>query len=289
MKVRYRFKSADLWLVIVTLTSITGLGSCQKVINVKLNSATPQIVIDASVSDQPGPYTVTLSKTVDFNQENTFPPVTGATVVISDDAGDIDTLKEVNPGTYQTTTLPQGTPGRTYFLDVTADSEFYSASSTMPFPVPIDSVALEKRSGGFGSNKLDLVISFHDPKGIDNYYRIVEKILNVHPVNGTTQLPTLGNVLTDRLSDGKEISFSAISDQPELASGDTVRVSLQSVDKNIYNYFRTVQQNGSMSTTLSNPVTNITNGALGYFSAYSVRSETIVVPDFKSAGMNNTQ
>jgi len=279
MNAKNRFNPNIILLAGLTLTLMTGLWSCQKVINVNLNSAAPQLVIDASISDHPGPDTVTLSRTVNFNQDNTFPPVTGATVVISDNHGNIDTLKEVIPGKYLNYTM-RGIPGRTYFLNVNVNGALYSATSTMPFPVPIDSIAVEKISGRLVSNNLDLLISFHDPKGIDNYYRILEKILNIRPVDGEIQLPTLGSVLTDRLSDGTEINYSAISNQPKLVAGDTVLISLQSVDKNIYNYFRTVQQNGSMSTTLSNPVTNITNGALGYFSAYSVRIEKVAIPDF---------
>ncbi|MBE0651970.1 MAG: DUF4249 domain-containing protein [Bacteroidales bacterium] len=278
MKAKSRF-NAHIILIVATLTFVTGLWSCQKVIQVNLNSAAPQLVIDASISDQPGPDTVTLSQTVNFNQDNIFPPVTGATVVISDNFGNIDTLKEVDPGKYLVSKM-RGIPGRTYFLNVNVNGALYSATSTMPFPVPIDSIAVEKISGQLISNKLRLLISFHDPKGIENYYRILEKILNTQPIDGVIQLPTLGNILTDRLLDGTEINYSAISNQPKLVVGDTVLVSLQSVDKNMYNYFRTVQQNGSMSTTLSNPVTNLTNGALGYFSAYSVRTETVVIPDF---------
>lgn len=248
--------------------------SCQKVINIDLNSASPKIVIDANISDQPGPYIVTLSQTINFSQDNLFPPVTGAHVVITDNVGNTDVLKEVLPGKYQTSTL-QGTPGRTYTLSVTANGINYSAVSTMPAPVAIDQIASKNRFNS-AKNKV-ITIDFLDPKGIDNYYHIVEKVTNIVPVNGNIQIPTLGSVTNDRLSDGTEINYTSGGNQPDLAIGDTVIVSLQCVDINVYNYFRTAEQNGSSSTTLSNPVTNITNGALGYFSAYAVRSKTIII------------
>lgn len=72
-----------------------------KVINVDLNSSSPKILIEGSISDQPGPYIVSLSQTIDFDQDNTFPPVIWAGVIIGDDAGNIDTLNEVRPGKYQ--------------------------------------------------------------------------------------------------------------------------------------------------------------------------------------------
>ena len=260
------------------MTLLAGLLSCQKIIDVNLNSVSPKLIIDASISDQPGPYTVTLSQTVDYIQDNTFPPVTGAQVIISDDAGNIETLKEVNAGTYQTSTL-QGTTGRTYTLSVNTNSNAYSAVSTMPLPVAIDTIVITtiiNKKLKSKNNKLS--ISFLDPKGITNYYRILEKVTNSQYSNEKLILPTLGSVTTDRLTDGTERTFTPGGNQPQLESGEIVVVSLQCIDQNVYNYLSTAQQNGSTSTTLSNPVSNITNGALGYFSAYSVRSKTIEIP-----------
>jgi hypothetical protein len=248
--------------------------SCQKVINVDLNSAALKLVIAANVTDQPGPYSVTLSQTVNFTQDNNFPPVRGARVLITDNAGNIDTLTEFLPGVYQTSAL-QGVPGRTYTLTVSTGGETYTGSSTMPPPVSIDTLTI--RNGFNGKNKI-VTLYFRDPAGIDNYYHVVEKVNNIIPVDGKIVLPTLGSVHSDRLSDGTEIEYSPGGDnQPDLVAGDTVSAYLQCIDKNVYNYYRTAQQNGSTSTTLSNPVTNLSNGALGYFSAYSVGMKRIIV------------
>ena len=269
-----RYKIPKYLNMAYTIAILAGLSSCQQVINVDLNSASPEIVIDGSISDQPGPYTVTLSQTVNYNEDNTFPPVTGAIVVISDDAGNVDTLKEVTAGTYQTSKL-QGVHNRTYTLSVTSNGENYSATSTMPQSVFIYSIAVVS---GSISKDLNLLVSFFDPKDVDNYYHIFEEITRVQSASRDTTLYTLGTTISDRLSDGEEIIFSLSSDPHQLKEGDTVLVSLQCVDKNVYNYFRTALQNGSTSTSLSNPVTNLSNGALGYFSAYAVRFKKIVIP-----------
>jgi hypothetical protein len=247
--------------------------SCQEVIHVDLNSASPKLIIDAGISDQQGPYTVVLSQTVAFDLNNTFPSVTGALVVISDNAGNIDTLIENKPGTYQTTNI-QGIPGHTYTITVKSDNTVYTAISTMPFPVPIDTVVSKNR---FGTKNKELSVSFNDSKGIDNYYRIIEKITYYLPDPGRIILPTLGTVSTDKLMDGTKITVSPGFNQPELLTGDSVLVSLECIDKNVYTYFRTASQTGNQSTTVSNPVSNITNGALGYFSAYTVRYYKILV------------
>ena len=73
------------------------LFSCTKVVNINLNSANPNIVIEGIVGDAPGPYQVNITQTVNFSDPNVFPPVTGATVKITDSTtGITDSLKETD-------------------------------------------------------------------------------------------------------------------------------------------------------------------------------------------------
>src|ERR1700710_425167 len=95
------------------------LFSCTKVISVNLNNANPNIVIEGIVSDAPGPYQVKLTQTINFSDPNIFPPVTGATVKITDSIlGVTDSLTETVPGTYVTQKLLKGLTGHTYQLYV---------------------------------------------------------------------------------------------------------------------------------------------------------------------------
>ncbi len=244
---------------------------CQRVISVDLNSAAPEIVIEGSISDSTGPYYVTLSKTVNFDQPNTFPPVAGAHIVMSDNLGHSDLLTETSlSGTYVASTL-QGTPGRTYTLDVTADGKEYLASSTMPLPVGIDSLAIE--NSPFGSNLRKLIDAhFTDPPGIKNYYRFV--VMRNGIISPNIYL------YDDRIQDGQPIT--SVLSVDTLQTGDTLVVFLQGIDEGVYNYFRTAAQisgdRGSFSASPANPLSNFNNGALGYFSAYAVRSKLIIAP-----------
>ena len=90
------------------------LYSCQQVVSVDLNSANPQMVVEGVIKDQAGPYSVVLSKTGSyFDSSLVTPPVSDALVIMADDLGQRDTLRETVPGTYETSTI-QGTPGTTY-------------------------------------------------------------------------------------------------------------------------------------------------------------------------------
>lgn len=258
--------------MIAGLIIFTGFWSCQEIIPVDLNTAFPKLIIDGEVSDQPGPYQVVLSQTASYDQNNVFPPVSGAVVVITDNAGNMDTLAENNPGTYQTTRL-QGFPGRTYTLTVKSNHAVYTAISTMPSPVAIDTVIIKTR---LSTRKKMLSVSFFDPKGIPNYYRVLEKVVNGKPPYVRIPQPVLGTFITDGVLDGTRINLLTYN-QPSFYTYDQVLVSLQCIDKNVYNYFMSADQAGNMSTSVSNPVTNITNGALGYFNAYAVRYKKIVI------------
>jgi hypothetical protein len=256
-------------LVNKILSGLIALGffcSCEKVIDLKLNTSGSQIVIQGTVYDQPGPYTVKISKTVDFDESNIFPPVTGAEVEISDNTGNTEVLTETSPGIYLTSSI-QGVPGRTYTLTIKADGKNYTAGSTMPPAVNIDSLYCEKSYFG---DFLQLYAEFSDPAGAENYYHLSQDI------NGVIQ--DVMGVASDELYDGQIIKFPfmPVDEESILISGDTTTVWLESIDKGVYEYYRTIDQYSGQYTTPSNPVSNINNGALGYFKACSMRKKTII-------------
>src|ERR1035437_121836 len=90
------------WLLAVGCWLIS---SCQKVITFDLNSVNPKLVIQGNITNQPGPYTIQLSHTVNVYDPNVFPAVSGASVIVSDNVGTIDTLKEISSGIYRTSKL----------------------------------------------------------------------------------------------------------------------------------------------------------------------------------------
>lgn len=242
---------------------------CQKVINIDLNSASPAIVIIGNINDQPGPYTVTLSQTVNFSDPNSFPSVSGAFITIADNAGTTDTLIETSPGTYHTKKIA-GVPGRTYTLTVIANGQTYIASSTMPQAVAFDTLEVVQRDG-FRDTNLYPQAGFQDPATGNNYYRFIETR------NDTLQTKIF--VINDEYSSGLYINYTLRSDTA-LAIDDSVKVEMQCIDKGTYRYLSTfyVASGSSVNVTPSNPVSSISNNALGYFSAHTSRYKALKVP-----------
>lgn len=247
------------------------LCSCEKTITPDLNTVASQIVIQGEILDAPGPYTITINRSVDFYADNDFPGVTGAVVTIEDDEG-IDSLKEVSPGKYNTQHL-QGKRGHTYLLKVLVEQQMYTASTTMPQPVNLDTVTFLTTGGG--ESRISAVANFQDPLGVANYYRFEQSINNVSFIKDIF-------LLDDRLSDGRYITSELRMDSAYLRPGDRITVTMFCLDENVYNYWYQLRQSsggGPFNTTVSpaNPTSNISNGALGYFSAQTAVSKQTIV------------
>jgi hypothetical protein len=262
----------------IFLLTIILFSACTKVIDINLNASAPRIIIEASLSDQPASCSVSLSKTVNYNEANVFPAVSGAIVTISDNIGNSVTLTETTPGKYSDA-LFQGVVGRIYTLSVSAEGKTYSAVSTMPAPVSIDTIVQDSISGnpfGQGSGPKDIFVwvVYHDPPVITNYYRFVE-VINHHVSTGIF-------ISNDELRDGNYIARRISERDSTLRKGDSVTIQLQSIDKAVYNYLDQLEQVtgggfGGQTATPANPISNIDNEALGYFSVYSVKSKRIVI------------
>ena len=98
--------------------------SCEKVVYIDLNTSDPHPVVEANITNQAGPYTVKLSRSVNYYDANIFPAITDATVTISDNSGNSEILKQTSDGIYQTSTT-QGIPGRTYSLKILFNGKEY--------------------------------------------------------------------------------------------------------------------------------------------------------------------
>lgn len=253
-----------------------GISSCEKVIDVKLDNAESQLVIEGNITDQSGQQVIKISQSVPYTETNTYPPVTGAIVNVTDDNGQAWTFNESAPGTYTFGPL-KGETGRTYSLKVTVNDMVYTASSTMPAAVGIDSV--DVKVFNFGDEELKQAqVHYKDPAGIANYYRFVMK------VNGVQSKQVYAE--NDRLTDGKDVPSVLFftgnnDDDDELEIGDTVDIEMQCIDKNLFTYWYTLSQQSQNGpgggVTPGNPPSNINNNALGYFSAHTVSTMQMTV------------
>jgi len=250
-------------LTAVVLTSLCS--SCEKVIDIKLNDSEHVIVIEGEVTTNKEPYLVTISESKNFDEDNTFTGRADGVVKIKDvTTGVSETLLNRGGGSYQTAVM-QGVLGHKYELSIVLGGKTYTANST----IPAKAVRLERvfaKRFALDKDDIYMVPQFKDPVGKGNYYRIRQW------VNGV--LIKGSYVRNDDASDGLvfdgQLFYSTDTDDgnPLIKNGDRMTAELQSVDKGVYDYFRTlnttIDQN---SVAPANPLSNISGGALGVFNA----------------------
>ncbi len=255
--------------ILVLLTALSGMVSCTKVIEVDITQAPSKVVIEGELTQGLGPQVVHLSRSVGISDASLFPEVQGAVVVIADDEGNSATLYETQPGYYATDSL-LGRPGHTYNLTVNVGAETFTASSTMPQAVVLDSV-YNLQASMFGGMRFPIIVKIQDPGGSKDYYRFVSF------VNGNRQEGSI--VTNDDLFDGQltEVFLPGLGAQ--LRPGDTLSLEMQCIDAGVYEYFSSfgINQGPGSGSAPANPYSNILGGAIGYFNACATDSKTIVI------------
>ena len=252
-------KKLFLYLLIVT----AGLTSCTKIIEIDTKNAEPQLVIEGKIVDRLIEQQILITKTVGYDEVGVYPKVTGATVRVTDSRGNNYAFTEKSPGIY--VNRMRGVYGVTYTMDVTAEGKNYQASSKMPNSVKLDSIGVVSNSF-FGEERKTAAAFFVDPAKESNSYHF-----NLY-INGVFADRIF--VENDRLTNGNnlrvQLFYQANDDDDGLKSGDNFSIEMEGIDSNIFNYwFALSQQDGrgpNQGTTPSNPTSNISNGALGYFS-----------------------
>lgn len=242
--------------------------SCQKIIQLDLKDAGSQLVIEGNVTNKNSTQTVKLSKSVAVTDSSNYPTVSGATVTITTD-GKVYKLTEKSPGTYTTNLKAQ--PTKTYQLTVITEGQTYTATSTMPDQVKLDSLGLYTTTV-LNKDYQTPTVFYHDPANATNFYRF---ILTVNGVQSKNYF-----VYNDELTNGREISRNLRDYDLTLSTGTLVNIEMQCIDQNIYQYWNGLDQNenrGGASTTPANPISNISNGALGYFSAHTSQDMQFIV------------
>lgn len=248
--------------------------SCRKIIDVNTNNAEPQLVIEGNISNRFAAQQIKISKSVGYDQLSNYPSVSGARVVVTDNRGNTYNFTESQPGLY--VFGMRGTTGVTYTMQVNVEGKSYTAVSKMPAYVPMDSIGVVKNTF-FGNENLNIAAFVSDPVNTENFYRFNLYVNDV--------LSDRIYVNNDRLTNGNKLRLQLYyegANDEDLKKGDKVAVDMECIDGNIFNYWYALsQQTGrgpNQGTTPSNPTSNISNGALGYFSAHTYQRLNITVP-----------
>ena len=246
---------------------------CQKVLNINIKNPNAKIVIDGVITDGMGPYFVTVSRTTDINLAAQYSIKDNAKIYIWDDFGQRDTLIKIKNGVYQTVAL-RGIIGRTYHIEVHIDNKIYTASNKIPNKINLDQIELDSLSFN-GINIYSIIPKFTDPLSTGNFYRFVQKINDT--LDNTIYL------LSDNTNNGlvNKTPLISINAAIRIKRNDSVRVEMQCINKEEFEYFSTLSQQTNFginaNTAPSNPKTNFNGDVLGFFSCHSSEFKSIRV------------
>jgi hypothetical protein len=253
--------------------------SCEEVIKVDLNTSNPAFVVEAIIYKDSLCH-VRLTKTTSyFSVEG--PAVIEDAIVIIRDGSLSEELTYRGNGYYYGNNMI-GTQEKTYEIEIMHKGIIYTGISYMPVKSLLTAVRFGKDDSQSplnpnGKTVFTIICDFIDNPETDNYYMI--KFVS----DGS--LLERYYLLTEISANSGEISCTnGIINFSEsiFFEGGEVEVQLFSIDKSVYNYFMQLSdilfwKRRVMPPTPYNPKSNVDNGALGYFAAWSYDSWKIVL------------
>jgi len=269
-------------LLFILLAGAVTMTACTERIDIELDDTYTRLVVDGQLmTDENSRQYVLLSETSSYFYNQPPPVVTGADVSIIDADGNSLLLSEERPGTYY---LPDGFRseiGENYTLDIILSEEIdgrqnYTAETSTPSIG--DTVWIDLRfEPDFGDDGYYIVqCYYYDPLGPNWYMFDIYK-------NDTllTDTITEKQVVSDEFYDGGftngiGVGFLNQSRKDQrLRPGDVITFRASSITEGYANFVWEVQDEVSFSTPLfsgppANVVGNLSDGAVGYFTSYSV-------------------
>lgn len=243
--------------------------SCEKVIDVDLETAAPRLVIEASINwlnETDGTaQKIKLSTTANYYSE-TVPPVIDAIVFITNSSNQqFNFVQNTEPGIYECADFIP-VLDETYTLTVMYKDEIYTSTEKL-LNTPTVKRVEQKNDGGILGDAIEVKFIFDDIVNETNQYFL--KINDPYKV-----IPEFG-VLEDRFFQNNEMFGLYFSE--DLKAGDTIKFTMNSITLNYYNYMNILlsQAGGGNAGPFSTPTstirgnivnqTNFNNFALGYF------------------------
>jgi hypothetical protein len=301
-------------LQILLLFILFILGSCISQFIPQTSEDKQLLVVEGMITDQPGPYTIKLSRSLPLGAKSNATPVKGCTVSLSDDIGNTYFLAETTAGIYLTDSSQfQGSIGRFYTLHIninsSANNHTYESTPIELKPVPpIDSVYYEKVTIQAGTNTssaeegCQVYLNTQDPSSQCKYYRwefteTWEFILPYAVPNKTCWVSANSNMIniknTSSISEDKIVRYplNFVSNQTDrLKVKYSILVNQYSLNEDEYQYWDKLQnmsqQVGSLYDIIPSSVSsnvycldNPNEKVLGYFSVSSMSSKRIFIKD----------
>lgn len=288
-------------------TSLFALGAamvftaCEKDIDFKLDNTEPKLVVEATIENEKAPVVI-LTKSVGYFSSISAALLTqsfvhGAEVYLSNGslthklkeytrplaAGVSFFYYSIDSSSLATAFL--GELDHTYSLQIRVEGQEYTAQTTIPkITKRIDSLWSKPAPDG-DTTKAVVMVRATDPPGFGDYIRYFTS------ANGGPFYPPLNSSFDDLFVDGTTYELQVapgvdrnLEDREAnfFNRGDTITFKLSNIDKATYDFWRTMEFSyasvGNPFSTPTKVMSNISNGALGYFGGYASQYRTLIIP-----------
>ncbi|MCJ7448014.1 MAG: DUF4249 domain-containing protein [Bacteroidales bacterium] len=265
---------------LVAISILIIIASCEEVVNIDLNSANPAFVVEGKMYKD-STCLVRLTQTTSYFSLEEPQCIEDASIIINDGTSHQE-LSYTGNGFYIGDSVI-GTEGKNYEIEIVHDGIIYEGISYMPQKTNLISVSYTKSQSQSILNPnaetvFTITCEFSDNPDADNFY-LVRFISDGAMAEDSYYLLT-----EEKTNDGiinntnNIISFS----ESIFYEGGEIDVQVFSIDKSVYNYFLQLNdilfwKRRVMPPTPYNPISNITNGALGYFAAWAFDSRRIIL------------
>ena len=265
----------------------TGLCACTERIDLPLDEGSVRLVVEGSITTEPGIHSIYLTESTNYYYNQKPPVVRGAKVEIAD-GKTVHVLYENFPGVYQTAPDFRGIEGFTYTLQIRLQSPLggyteFNASSLLKSPVPLDSAGLEFYKDFAEKGLWEVKCWFLDSVSNDFYRFELARNDTLLTNNLNKWIVTDDKFFNGTYIEGGIITYLNQNDEDErLVPGDILTVTLGNISREHFNFVQDAQaelrgSNPLFSGPGANIRGNISNGAIGFFSAYPVRSVSVRV------------
>jgi len=267
-------KKIKLIQILVIIIVAIMLSSCEKVIDIDLNSSNPKLVVEGQIVKDSTVW-IKLSYTTDYFNNEEAMLEENALLVIFDNDNNSEVLSYVGDGIYKGKNII-GEEGKSYRVNISTEKGDYTAfSSLMPQSEIYDIIVSESEMQGPGNTEesYSLEVKFKQNPVTEDYFLLKFFVNN--------ELDSYALVDDKVFVVGDTIKYPVI--KKSFSKDDIVEVRVHSVDKDAFRYHKEINdivgeegKPGSSSTPY-NPASNFGEDILGYFVAWSYVSETVII------------
>ncbi|MBV7530679.1 DUF4249 domain-containing protein [Chitinophaga sp. sic0106] len=281
---------------------ILALAACEKDIDISVDAGPPLVVVEGYINNSLRSYNyVILGKSLRYDAADfANTPIEGASVTITAgtyaagsgytwDQSSKVRMQEVKipelgsvrvPGVYfdprivtDSAHALMGVPGKSYLLEIEAAGKKYTAITSLPQPVRIDSLTnTASFKDDSGTVRARLMVHYKDPDTLGNAQLYYWKNLEAKSTFGWGAMYNDRYIpSTDDLINGQAVHITHSS---RLPVGDTMQYFLVSVERPVYDFwnsFNKARINGGPFTTPVSLKSNIQgDNVVGSFSGFSI-------------------